>query len=314
MNRGLLLSLALAAWLATDLFGQNGYQQPYQDPNQEQADYPPPSQPEVTSGARRDPYRPPAIPPAEMYQRVYPQGFHPYVAIPRRCTACECCNDPHPPCINPTTWTFLDTLCDLKNELCYGVLDPCCAMDCCEGSTCHNRSFGLIDLVPYYRNRKLAERHGCGGPAGGPGVPGVANGGCSTCGGSGYVYYGHYGHAGYGTFTGPNDYVGCLEQYHVPRGWAPAQSPYFAPAGTPLQPTAMPQGYFEYSDPATQGMPAQDVPPQGNPNQGYQNQGVPPQNGAPQNGQRFQPRNQQQPAAYGPQSPLGSQGRFDPRT
>lgn len=251
MNRG-VLCLALAASIGT-LAAASPAQGQYRQPGNgypPQTAYQPQPQQATSPNVRRDPQLPPAIPPADAYVRMYPQGFHPYMAIPRRCTACECCNDPYPPCGDPTTWTFLDTLCDLNKELWHGVLDPCCAMNCCEGSTCHNRSFGLLDLSPWHRRAKLAQRHGCGGPPGGPGIAGV--GGCSSCGGSGFIG-GHYG--------SPDGYVGCLEQYHVPRGWIPPQpipadlpggpppefapveyAPTDAPRSMPIQPGQNPQG------------------------------------------------------------------------
>lgn len=294
MNRGILCLLLAATWcgLASEALAQgqfqpqgNGYQQPgYQQPNN---GYPPQNgyaQPS-TAGVRRDPERPPAIPPADAYVRMYPQGFHPYMAIPRRCTACECCNDPYPPCADPTSWTFLDCLCDLNTELWHGVLDPCCAMDCCQGSRCHNRSFGLLDLSPWHRREKLAQRHGCGGPPGGPGIAGV--GGCNTCGGSGFLHPHGYG--------SPDGYVGCLEQYHVPRGWIPPQ---------PI-PTDLPGG------PPQEFAPLEYAPSEMQPSMPIQ----PGQN--PQGNQPVYPRPVQR-SSFGPQPEYQfqsqNQGRPDPRT
>jgi hypothetical protein len=75
------------------------------------------------------------------------QGGH-HMHLPRRPK--PPCQVPTSICIKPKVWKFSQVFYQLHHELWHGVTDPCWLMDpdCCGNSCQHQKSFGLLHLVP----------------------------------------------------------------------------------------------------------------------------------------------------------------------
>jgi len=86
------------------------------------------------------------------------------------------CQRPTSICIKPKVWKFSQVLYQLHHEIWHGVTDPCWLMDpdCCGNSCQHQKSFGLLRLVPWAEGRGHY-----GAPGGGQMPAGCGDGSCA---------------------------------------------------------------------------------------------------------------------------------------